>query len=167
MRSRLRHAAQQYQGHSDEHRPIRGYALAMGAYAGLAGTVVALGRRRGVRLPERMPVGDGALLGVATFRTSRLLTKAAVTSPLRAPFTRFERPGGPGEVEEEVRADGDARAFAELLTCPFCLAQWISTCFVAAYVADARRTRWAATTLAIASTSDVLQHAYSAMEQAG
>jgi predicted nicotinamide N-methyase len=118
------------------------------------------GRRLGVRVPDRVPAGDMALLAVMTFRASRLLTKSAVASPLRAPFTTFEKSGGTGEVVENVREDGDLHAVGELLTCPFCLAQWIATTSVAAYVAAPRQTKLAATVMSVAAASDVLQIAY-------
>jgi hypothetical protein len=101
-----------------------------------------------------------ALLAVMTFRVSRLLTKSAVASPLRAPFTTFKGSGGTGEVLEEVRENGDLHAVGELLTCPFCLAQWIATTSIAAYVAAPRQTRLAATAMTLATASDVLQIAY-------
>jgi hypothetical protein len=148
-----------YAGHG-EHRPLRGYSKALTAYAGAVLGLAVSGRRLGVRVPDRMPVGDMALLAVMTFRTSRLLTKSAVASPLRAPFTTFEKSGGTGEVVENVREDGDLHAVGELLTCPFCLAQWIATTSVAAYVAAPRQTRLAATVMCVAAASDVLQLAY-------
>lgn len=45
--------------------------------------------RRG-RLPEGYRAGDLVLLGVATFKLSRLISKDRVTAFLRAPFTRFQ-----------------------------------------------------------------------------
>jgi len=149
----------EYEGH-DEHRPIRGYSKALAAYATTVVGLSVLGRRAGVRVPERVPVGDMALMAVMTFRASRLLTKSAVASPLRAPFTTFERSSGTGEVMEEVRENGDLHAFGELLTCPFCIAQWVATTSVAAYVAAPRQTRLAATVMTVAAASDVLQIAY-------
>lgn len=147
-----------------EERPIGGYLRAMATYGTLVAGLTAAGRARGVRLPERVPLNDIALLGVATFRGSRILTKSAVTSPLRAPFTEFAGAGGPGEVKEEVTADGHLHAVGELLTCPFCLGQWIGTVMVAAYLADPRRTRWVAATLATAAASDALQLLYTRLE---
>lgn len=156
-RSALR-LVKEYEGH--EHRPVRGYSAALASYAAVVVGSSVLGRRAGVRLPDRMPVGDIALLAVTTFRASRLLTKSAIASPLRAPFTRFEGPGGTGEVVEKVRADGDLHAVGELLTCPFCMAQWLATTSVAAYVVAPRPTRLAATVMTIAAASDVLQLVY-------
>lgn len=148
-----------------EERPIGGYVRAMATYGTLVTGLTIAGMARGVRLPDHVPLNDIALLGVATFRGSRILAKSAVTSPLRAPFTEFAGPGGPGEVTEEVTADGHLHAVGELLTCPFCLGQWIGTVLVAAYLADPRRTRWLAATLATAATSDALQLAYARLER--
>jgi hypothetical protein len=155
--------ASSYQGHG-EHRPVAGYSKALATYAvGVVGLVVAA-RRTGLRAPERIPLSDMALLGISTFRASRLLTKSAVASPLRAPFTTYVEPGGPGEVTEEVTAEGDGHAVGELLTCPFCLAQWIATTSVAAYVVAPRQTRLAASVMTVAATSDVLQLGYSRLQ---
>jgi GNAT superfamily N-acetyltransferase len=147
-----------------EERPIGGYVRAMATYGSLVTGLTVAGRARGVRLPERVPYDDLALLTVATFRGSRLLAKSAVASPLRAPFTEFAGPGGPGEVKEEVTAEGHLHAVGELLTCPFCLGQWIGTLLMAGYLADPRRTRWVAATLTAAAVSDALQLAYARLE---
>ena len=53
----------------------------------------------------------------------------------------------------------------ELVSCPFCLGMWVSTCFTAGYVFMPRATRLAATTLAGLAASDFLQFAYSYAEQ--
>ena len=81
-------------------------------------------RRRRLATPTW---SDVALIGMATHQISRRLTKDAVTSPLRAPFTTYERSQGNAEVEEKVRGSGFRHAVGELVTCPFCLAQWIAT----------------------------------------
>jgi hypothetical protein len=145
-------------------RPLAGYVRAMATYGTLVTGLTLAGRARGVRLPARVPYDDLALLTVATFRGSRLLAKSAVASPLRAPFTEFTGAGGPGEVSEEVTAEGHLHAVGELLTCPFCLGQWIGTLFMASYLADPRRTRWVAATLTAAAASDALQLAYARLE---
>lgn len=93
-----------YAGDAD--RPLGGYVAAMGAYSALVGGLTLLGRAVGARLPERFGAGDTVLLGAAMFKAGRLLAKDAVTSPLRAPFTRFEEPAGDvgrvGEPFEQV-----------------------------------------------------------------
>jgi hypothetical protein len=95
-----------------------------------------------------------------------LLAKDAVTSPIRAPFTRYEEPAGEGELNESVTGHGTDHAVGELLTCPFCLAIWIATGLAAGMVFAPRFTRIAATVLTAVAASDVLQLGYDGAKQA-
>jgi hypothetical protein len=148
-----------------EPRPLAGDLGAMGVYVGLVSAAAAAVRASGRELPERIPFGDGVLLTVATFRLARRIAKDPVTSPIRAPFTRFEGASGHAEVAEEVREHGGAKhAIGELLTCPFCLAQWVGTGFVLGYVTAPRATRLAALTMTMVAGSDVLQFVYDAIQ---
>ncbi|MGW0230934.1 DUF1360 domain-containing protein [Actinopolymorpha singaporensis] len=150
--------------HAYEHgheRPLRGYLAAMAVFAGGTGAVAALARVTGRQLPERIALTDVILGGVATHKFARILTKDAVTSPARAPFTQYEEPAGSAELNESPRKDSELRhGIGELVTCPFCLAPWIATGYVATLTFAPRVARaWSAvmTTVAI---SDVLQHVY-------
>lgn len=144
-----------------EGRPLPGYLLAIGSYAALAGAVAVAGRLTGARLPERFSLGDTALVSVATHKASRLLTKEAVTSPLRAPFTRYEEPAGHAELKESPRSDHPARhAIGELLTCPFCAGVWIASGLTAGLVFAPRLTRLVSTALAAVAASDALNLVY-------
>ncbi|SFL06109.1 DUF1360 domain-containing protein [Geodermatophilus ruber] len=148
-----------------EARPLGGDLGAMGVYLGLVSAGVAAVRASGRELPKRIPPGDVALLAVATFRLSRRIAKDPVTSPLRAPFTAFQGPSGHAEVAEEVREHGGVKhAVGELLTCPFCLAQWVATALVLGYATAPRATRMAALTMTLVAGSDVLQFAYDALQ---
>ena len=69
---------------------------------------------------------DVALIGVATHKFSRMAAKDKVTSPFRAPFSRFLEKGSPGEIEEESRGTGVQKAIGDLVTCPYCLSPWIA-----------------------------------------
>jgi hypothetical protein len=151
-----------------EERPLAGDLGAMGVYLGLVSAVAAAVRASGRQLPDRIPLGDAVLLTVGTFRLARRLAKDPVTAPIRAPFTRFEGASGHAEVAEEVREHGGAKhAVGELLTCPFCLAQWVGTGFVFGYVAAPKATRLAALTMTMVAGSDVLQFAYDAIQKGG
>ena len=151
-----------------EERPLAGDLGAMGVYLGLVSAAAAAVRASGRELPERIPFGDALLLTVGTFRLARRLAKDPVTSPLRAPFTRFQGASGHAEVAEEVRVHGGARhAVGELLTCPFCLAQWVGTAYVFGYVTAPKATRLAALTMTMVAGSDVLQFAYDAIQNGG
>src|SRR5687768_12473123 len=151
-----------------EPRPLEGDLGAMGVYVGLVSAAAAAVRASGRELPERIPVGDAFLLTVATFRLARRIAKDPVTAPIRAPFVRFEGASGHAEVAEEVREHGGAKhAVGELLTCPFCLAQWVGTGFVFGYVSAPKATRLAALTMTKVAGSDVLQFLYDAIQNGG
>src|SRR5215204_2628108 len=148
-----------------EPRPLAGDLGAMGVYLGLVSAAAAAVRASGRGLPERIPVGDAVLLTVATFRLARRIAKDPVTAPIRAPFTRFEGASGHAEVTEEVREHGGVKhAVGELLTCPFCMAQWVGTGFVLGYVTAPRATRLAALTMTMVAGSDVLQFVYDSIQ---
>jgi hypothetical protein len=150
-----------------EQRPMSGYVGAMGVYSALVGAATLAARLRGKHAPARTTPWDVALLGIATHKLSRLLARDPVTSPLRAPFVKYEGSAGPAEVNEEVREHGNLKhAVGELTSCPFCMAQWVATGFVAGTVLAPRATRVAATTFATIAVSDTLQLAYAALENA-
>jgi hypothetical protein len=149
-----------------EVRPLGGYMRVMGTYGAAVSVASLLLRRTGKRLPDRVEPYDLALLAIATHKASRMLTKEAVTSPLRAPFTRFEGVSGPNELSEQVRhPDGVKHAVGELLTCPFCIAQWLATGFGFGLIVAPRLTRMVAAVLAVRAGSDVLQYGYAIAQQ--
>jgi hypothetical protein len=151
-----------------EERPLGGDLGAMGVYLGLVSAAAAAVRVSRRELPEHIPVGDAFLLTVATFRLARRLAKDPVTAPIRAPFVRFEGASGHAEVAEQVREHGGVKhAVGELLTCPFCLAQWVGTGFVFGYVAAPKATRLAALTMTMVAGSDVLQFVYDTIQNGG
>jgi hypothetical protein len=144
----------------DTHDQIRGYLGAMTAFGASVLVTALAGRARGKELPDRFDLADLALGAVATHKFTRILTKDAVTTPLRAPFTEFDKPLGSGEVQDRPK-DGQVRhAVGELLTCPFCLAPWTATAYVAALTLAPRAARAWAAVFAVVGGSDALQHAY-------
>jgi hypothetical protein len=116
-----------YARNAEDERPLKGCALVLTGYAGAAGAAALTARLLGRRLPERPAPGDVLLMAVAAHKISRLLTKDAVTSPLRAPVTAFEGPAGEAELNERSRGRGARHALGELLTCPFCTAVWVAS----------------------------------------
>ena len=145
-------------------RPLGGYAALMSVYGlGVAAGAVAL-RRRNRPLPDVRAV-DIVLVGIATHKLARRMSKDSVTSPLRAPFTRYEGVSGPAELQEGVRGHGLQKAIGELISCPFCISQWVATGFVFGLVAAPRATRWAASVFASLALADFLQFAYAWAEQ--
>ena len=112
--------------------------------AGMAGI-----KRSGRELPERVDGRDILLTGVATHKLSRLISKDKITAFARAPFTEYQHPGGPAEVEERPRGEGWKRTMGELL------------------VVAPRSTRFATSVLTGLTISDFLQIAYKAAEDRG
>lgn len=151
---------------SGEDRPLRGYVTVMSVYGGLVGGLALLARATRREVPERISPWDAALIAIATHKLSRLIAKDAVTSPIRAPFTRYEGTSGPSELSEQVRGRGARKAAGELITCPFCIDTWTATAFTAGHVFLPRFTRLVTTGLAAQAGADFLQFAYEAAEQA-
>jgi hypothetical protein len=117
-------------------------------------------------LPNRWRVQDLLILTLGSHKLSRTLTKDAVTSPLRAPFTRYAGTGGPAEVQEEVREHSQLRhSLGELLTCPFCLDMWVATGFAIGLVFAPRFTRLIAGVFSALTGADFLQLAYAMAQQ--
>ncbi|WP_308293866.1 DUF1360 domain-containing protein [Streptomyces sp. Vc74B-19] len=147
----------------DGARPIRGYLVAMSAFAAYTTGWALVVRRRGRPLPDRPVPWDVALTAVATFRLSRLLSKASVTSPLRAPFTTFVGPQGPAELHEEARSDDRKATVGELVTCPFCVSVWVASGLTAGQLLWPRATRTAMGALTALAGADALQLTYGAL----
>lgn len=154
---KVRHQGDEYAPGQD--RPLAGYLAGMTVYSGLVAGLGALARAQQRPLPSPTPF-EVLLVGAATHKVARLISKESITSALRAPFTRYTGVSGPAELSEEVRGDGWRHAVGELVTCPFCLAQWTATAFTFGLVFAPRATRLVATTMAAVAASDFLQLAY-------
>ena len=152
-------------GYDRPDRPLGGYLAIMAGYGTLM-TAAATLLARSKRMPDGLRAGDAVLLSVATHKLSRTLAKDAVASPLRAPFTRFKGAAGPGEVNEDVRGQGVQKAAGELVSCPFCLDQWVASAFVVGLAVAPRFTRFVAGTFAVRAGADFLHFAYVAAEHA-
>lgn len=150
-----------YAGYADGDRPFREYAALAAAFNVAFAALVA---RRRDRLPERYALSDLVLVGVATHKLSRVVTKDRVTSFLRAPFTRYRAAEGRAEVSEEARGAGLRRAVGELLVCPYCVALWVSAGLSLGLVYAPRVTRLASFTLSSLALADALQVAYRGLD---
>ncbi|MFE0368101.1 DUF1360 domain-containing protein [Streptomyces tendae] len=156
---------QRYADGEETQTPLAGYAALATTFAATAGTFAVTAWRRGVRLPDTVPAWDVALLGTATFKASRLLTKDKVTSFLRAPFTRREREGNANEVMDAGRGTGLRRAVGDLISCPFCTSTWVAGGLVGTYAVAPRAARLVCAGLSAVVVSDWLQYAWSLTAQ--
>ena len=145
-------------------RPLKYYTILEATYLGVVGGIGIAARRRRKKLPELTPQ-EIALIGIATHRLARTIAKDPITSPIRMPFTQYGGVQAPAELHEEVVADGMGHAVGELVTCPFGLAQWISTAFVAGMIFAPRATRLVAATMAGVAVADFLQYAYAGAQK--
>ena len=161
----VQNEADAYRG--DEDRPLGGYVVVMAVFAALVSGAAGLARVTGRRVPDGVGPWDVLLLALATHKVSRTVTKDAITSPLRAPFTTYKETGGPAEVMEEVRATSGLRhSVGELITCPFCLDVWIATGFTIGLVFAPRVTRLVATTFTAVTGADFLHLLYAQAQAA-
>jgi hypothetical protein len=145
----------------DGDRPLGAYALLVATFSAVFGLPLAVAERRGA-LPERVPTGDLALLSVATFKLSRLLTQDAVTGFVRAPFVRYEGMEGVSDPKESPRKGGLRAAVGQLLVCPGCTGMWVAAGLTAGLLTVPRPTRVACSTLSVLAASDFLQAAHRA-----
>src|SRR5437764_7159088 len=119
--------------------PLAGYATLLAAYGGMFGAVFGnLLSRSDVANPRP---ADAVMLGIATHKIGRIITKDWVTSPLRAPFTEYVGSAGAGEVNERSRGHGLQRAVGDLLTCPWCIAPWVAAGLYSILVLNPRAAR--------------------------
>ncbi|MFE2570481.1 DUF1360 domain-containing protein [Streptomyces mirabilis] len=139
-----------------------GAVVAFGAYT--AAWSAAVGMRR-AKLPDRHEPWDILFAAAATFRLSRLLSKGSVTSPLRAPFTRYESATGPAEVSESPRGGNMRSSVGEFVTCPFCLSVWLTTTITGAHLLWPNATRTVTGSLTALAVADAMQLGYDCLVQ--
>lgn len=143
----------------EDPRPLEGHGGLLASYAVLAASVTFGLRRKRGDLRSLRPM-DLLLYGLATQHLSRTITKDSVTAVLRSPFAKFKEPAGEGEVNEEAIGTGTRHAVGELITCPFCMAQWVATALVAGTVATPSLTTAVVSVSAAARVSDYLDLLY-------
>lgn len=144
----------------DTHDRIPGYLGALTVFGTSVLAALVAGRAADKELPDRFRTRDLVLGAIATHKFTRIIAKDAVTTPIRAPFTEFEKPLGSGEVQDRPRDEHPQHAIGELLTCPFCLAPWTATAYVAALTVAPRAARAWAAVFTVVGGSDALQHIY-------
>jgi hypothetical protein len=139
--------------------PYSAYASIMGTFvAGLAGAGL-LAKALGRDPQEHRPI-DLAMLGLATFKASRTISRDEVTSFLREPFVE----GKAHEGGEDPVESGDLRqAIGELVTCSRCVGTWVAAGLTTTQVVAPRFGRMLTWTLAAAGANDYLQAAFAAL----
>ena len=131
----------------------------MATYGVLSVVLAVVLRRKRFRVLPLSP-WNLALYALAAEHISRIISKDSVTSPVRSPFTEFKEPAGEGEVNEEIIGHGARHAIGELLTCPFCLDQWVATGLIAGNVAAPTLATAVVSVSAVARAADYLHLLY-------
>jgi hypothetical protein len=157
----VREVGQRYAGGAD--LPLRGYLVTMATYGDLVTTVAALARATRRPVPDRLEPADVLLSATATHKLSRLLTKDPVTSPLRAPFARYDGTAGPAELADKPRGHGEEKTIGELVTCPFCAEVWVGTGLTTGLIFLPKLTRLMTGTFTALVVADMLQYAHAWM----
>jgi hypothetical protein len=157
----LENLRREYAAH--EPIPLSGYVASMAIFtAGLGAALVWMTRQRRALPPT---LQDVALLGTATHKLSRILSKDFVTAPVRAPFTRRASSEGAGEVQDEARGGGLRRAVGHLLTCPYCLGPWIATGLGTSMAKWPHQAGFVTRVLTAVTVSDFLHLAYARLNE--
>jgi hypothetical protein len=137
-----------------------------GAYAGITGAFMGGLAIAGVlaRLLDRDPLDRDALdlvvLGAATFKAARTITRDDVGSFIREPFVEGEA----GHGDEHPVETGDLRqAIGELVTCSRCIGTWIAAGLGTTQILAPRFGRVLTWTLAAAGVNDWLQAGFAAL----
>jgi hypothetical protein len=152
-----------FEGYDGGEEPLPSYAALAGLFNLILAVFLLIARKSGRQIPERVETRDIALLGVATHKLSMLVAQDAVTSPLRAPFTELQEKQSPKNVDEKPRSKGLRRSIGELITCKFCVGQWVASFFTYGLVFAPAVTRLVASIFAIVALSDHLHQTYKAL----
>jgi hypothetical protein len=137
-----------------------------GAYAGITGTFVGGLAVAGAlahlldRDPREHDALDLLILGAATFKAARTITRDDVASFIREPFVE----GQAGHGDEHAVESGDLRqAIGELVTCSRCIGTWVAGGLATTQLLAPRYGRILTWTLAAAGLNDWLQAGFAAL----
>ena len=140
-------------------RPYRAYAGITGAFVGglaIAGALAHLLDRD----PREHNALDLAVLGAATFKAARTISRDDVASFIREPFVEDEAGSG----HEHAVETGDLRqAIGELVTCSRCVGTWVAGGLATTQLLAPRFGRILTWTLAAAGLNDWLQAGFVAL----
>jgi hypothetical protein len=129
------------------------YAAITGTFAaGLAG-VGLLARALGRDAVEYRPI-DLVVLGTATFKAARTISRDHVGSFIREPFVEGEEPVETGDLRQ---------AIGELVTCSRCVGTWVAAGLTSTQMIAPRFGRLLTWSLAVAGTNDFLQASFVAL----
>ena len=140
--------------------PYRAYATIAGTFLAGLGAVRAVAAARDRPLQEVSAI-DLALLGLATFKASRVVARDKVTSFVREPLV--EGHAYDGDDEQPVQTGGMQQALGELVTCTRCIGTWIGAGLASTQILAPRTGRLLTTVLAAAALNDFMLAGFKAL----
>jgi hypothetical protein len=139
--------------------PYAAYAGIMGTFVGGLAAAGVVARLLG-RDPRENDALDLAVLGAATFKAARTISRDEVTSFIREPFVTGDAHGG----GEDPVPTGDVRqAIGELVTCSRCIGTWVAAGLAGTQIIAPQFGRILTWTLAAAGVNDFLQAGFAAL----
>ena len=145
-----------------ENQPLPQFSALMVIQSGVILLLATLALAR--RYPK-VRLGDLILLGIGTHKLSRIVAKDRVAAPLRAPFTRFDKSVGSGEVEDEPRGSGLQEVIGELVSCPYCMSVWVASGLLLLFILDPKLGRLICKLLTMITASHFLHRFYMRLDQ--
>ena len=143
-----------------EQPPYQAYATIVGAFLAGLGAVSGIAAAR--NHPHRdVSAIDLALLGLATFKASRVVSRDKVTSFVREPLV--EGHAYEGEDEQPVRSGGMQQALGELVTCTRCIGTWIGASLASTQILAPRTGRLLTSVLAAGALNDFMLAGFTAL----
>ena len=140
--------------------PYRAYATIVGTFVASLGAVSGLAALRNRPNHEISPT-DLALLGLATFKASRTVSRDKVTSFVREPFVEGE--AYDGEDEKPTHDTEMKQALGELVTCTRCIGTWLGAGLASMQILTPRTGRLLTTVLAAGALNDFLLAGFSTL----
>jgi hypothetical protein len=131
-------------------RPYAAYAGIMGTFLGGLAAAGALAHLRDRDVRDYTAL-DLAVLGLATFKAARTITRDEVSSFLREPFVEDDEPVETGDLKQ---------AIGELVTCSRCVGTWAAAGLGSTQILAPRFGRLLTWTLAAGGANDFLQASF-------
>jgi hypothetical protein len=144
-----------------EQPPYHAYATIVGTFLAGLGAVsgIAAARNRPLQDPSAI---DLALLGLATFKAARVVSRDKVTSFVREPVVEGHAYDGD---EQPVQSGGMQQALGELVTCTRCVGTWLGAGLAATQILAPRTGRLLTSVLAAGALNDFLLAGFSALTE--
>jgi hypothetical protein len=139
--------------------PHAEYAAIVGVFVSLLGGAGLLAKTLGRDPQEQRPL-DLVMLGAATFKAARTISRDEVTSFIRDPFVQGEAHEGG---EDPVKTGDLRQAIGELVTCSRCIGTWAAAGLTTTQVIAPRFGRLLTWTLGAAGMNDFLQAGFAAL----